>query len=172
MNRALIITGRGVTDREYATLVDVLPAFDYRVDVAVRGNQMVLGEIGIKVIPTMDIPVYTARAYDLLLLPGGAKAMEYLRQDKGVLEYISRHHWDGGVVASICHGAQLLISAKLVRGRKISGYYSIQDDIENAGGIYVDEPAVICERIVTSPHYKYTGQWMRAFLNQVDLWLN
>ena len=67
-------------------------------------------------------------------------------------------------IASTCHGAQLLISAKAVKGRKISGYYSLQDDIVNAGGIYSSEPVVIDENIVSSPHYDYLGEWFEAVL--------
>ncbi len=58
----------------------------------------------------------------------------------------------------------MLISAKIVKGKKISGYYSIKDDIENAGAIYVDAPAVVDGNIVTSPHYKHMGDWMRETL--------
>jgi protease I len=52
----------------------------------------------------------------------------------------------------------------LVRGREISGYYSIKDDINNAGGVYVDAPFVKAGRIVTSPHYKHMGPWMAEVL--------
>lgn len=104
---------------------------------------------------------------DLLVLPGGVKGMEKLRQEHGLIRYIARYYESGGVIASICWAAQLLISAKLVLGRRIAGYYSIADDIENAGGIYVDEPAVVCERIVSSAHYKHLGIWFKAALDEV-----
>ena len=51
-------------------------------------------------------------------------------------------------IACICHGAQLLISAKVTEGRDISGYYSIKDDIVNSGANYVDEPVVVSKNIV------------------------
>ena len=65
------------------------------------------------------------------------------------------------VIACICSGAQLLISAKVVKNKKISGYYSMKDDIENAGAIYTDLPAVIDGKIVTAAHYKDLGPWMK-----------
>ena len=55
-----------------------------------------------------------------------------------------------------------MISAEITEGRKISGYYSIKDDINNSGAIYVDAPAVIDDHIVSSPHYDYMGAWMKA----------
>ena len=67
-------------------------------------------------------------------------------------------------IGCICSGAQLLISAKIVKGRKVSGYYSMMDDIENAGALYTDLPAVIDENLVTTAHYKDLGPWMKAVL--------
>ena len=68
------------------------------------------------------------------------------------------------IIACICSGAQLLISAKVVKGRKISGYYSMEDDLTNAGAIYTDLPAVIDNNIMTTAHYKDMAPWMRAVI--------
>ena len=62
----------------------------------------------------------------------------------------------------------MLISAKVVKDRKIAGYYSMKDDIINSGAIYTDEPAVIDDNIITTAHYKDMGPWMREVIkNQV-----
>jgi len=99
--------------------------------------------------------------YDFLVLPGGVKSLEKLRQEKDVLEFIRQWDVDGKLIASTCHGAQLMISAKITKGRKISGYYSIKDDINNSGAIYVDAPSVSDGNIVSSPHYDHMGAWMK-----------
>ena len=52
-----------------------------------------------------------------------------------------------------------------MKGRKISGYYSIKDDINNAGAVYTDEPAVVDGNIVTTAHYKDLGIWMKTALD-------
>ena len=70
------------------------------------------------------------------------------------------------IIGSICHGAQLLISANVIKGKKISGYYSIKDDIINAGAIYVDAPAVEDNNIISSPHYKFLGDWMKTIISK------
>ena len=70
----------------------------------------------------------------------------------------------GKVIGCICSGAQLLISAKIVNGKKVSGYYSMIDDIVNAGANYVDEPAVVDDKIITTAHYKDMGPWMKKIL--------
>ncbi len=166
-NKAVIITGKLVQDHEFIYPYYRLKEEGFDVDIAVRGKQETQGQIGVKVVPTKDIPELKVADYDVLVIPGGAKCMEYLRQDKEILKFIADFHAAGKVISSICHAAQMLISAKLVKGKKISGYYSIKDDIENAGGIYVDEPAVIDDRIVSTAHYKDLGPWMKATIKEV-----
>ena len=100
--------------------------------------------------------------YDILVIPGGVKALEKLRQESYVLEFVNKWNSLSKPIASICHGAQLLISSRIVAGRQLSGYYSIKDDINNAGGTFVDSPVVYDKNIVSSPHYKYMGPWMKA----------
>lgn len=100
--------------------------------------------------------------YDFLIIPGGVKSLEKLRQEQQVLDFIS--DWDSRnkTIACICHGGQLLISAKITKGRDVSGYYSIKDDLINSGGNFVDAPAVVSNNLVCCPHYKWMGQWMKA----------
>lgn len=98
--------------------------------------------------------------FDLLILPGGVKALEKLRQIQEVLQFIAEWHKRGKVISSTCHGAQLLISAGIVKGRNITGYPSLKDDIVNAGAFYINQDVVIDENIVSSPHYDHMGEWM------------
>jgi len=159
--KALILTGKLATDQEVFYPLYRLDEEGWEVDIAVKGNETVLGEKGIKIEPTILMDGIYLQSYDLLILPGGAKCMEYLRQDQEIIRYISAFT---KTIGSICHGAQLLISAGLVRGRRISGYYSIKDDINNAGGTYVDAPFVTDRGIITSPHYKHLGPWMKEVI--------
>lgn len=164
MKKSLIITGKFVQDVEYVYPFYRLQEAGFKVDVAVKGKETVFGVNGIKVVPTRDIKNIKAGDYDLLVLPGGARCMEYLRQEPEVIKAVAEFHKKGKVIACICHGTQLLISARIVKGKNISGYYSIKDDIENAGAHYSDAPVVVDEKIVTSPHYNYMGDWMRETL--------
>ena len=99
--------------------------------------------------------------FDMLVIPGGVKALEKLRQEKHVLAFIAEWDRRKKVIASTCHGAQLLISAKVVKGRKVSAYYSIEDDVNNAGAQYVNAPVVVDDNLVSSPHYQWMGEWMK-----------
>jgi protease I len=103
--------------------------------------------------------------YDFLVIPGGVKSLEKLRQETQVLEFVNKWNEAGKVIASTCHGAQLLISSRIVEGRKVSGYYSIKDDINNAGALYVDAPAVVDGNLISSPHYKWMGEWMKTAIS-------
>lgn len=166
--RALILTGKLVQDHEFTYPYYRLQEEGYDVDVVVHGDKEVIGAIGVKVTPNKKFSDVKVADYQLLVIPGGAKCMEYIRQDQGFLDMIAEFHKAGKVLSVICHGSQMLISANLVKGRKISGYYSIKDDINNAGGTYVDAPFVTDGRIVTSPHYKHLGPWMKETFAEVN----
>jgi protease I len=165
MKTSVIITGKLVQDHEYIYPYFRLREDDISVDVAVDGGKEVQGQIGSRIIPTMDFETMVKRRFDLVVLPGGAKCMEYLRQDKRVINYIRAHYDKGGVIACICHAIQLLISAKIVAGKTVSGYYSLVDDIENAGAKYLDEPVVVDGSLVTTAHYKDMAPWMKTAID-------
>lgn len=168
MKKAIIITGKFVQDHEYIYPYYRLREAGFKVDVAIKDKEIVFGANGTKVVPTRDIKNLKVKDYDLLVIPGGAKCMEYLRQEKGIINFIAKFDKAGKVIAGICHGSQMLISAKIVKGRRVSGYYSIKDDIENDGAKYVDAPSVVDGKLVTSPHYKYLPQWMKDTLKFFD----
>ena len=88
--KALILTGNLVQDHEFIYPYYRVQEDGYKVDVAVRDKKQVNGIIGVKIIPTKDIPELKVEDYDLLILPGGAKAMEYLRQDDKIIEIIQK----------------------------------------------------------------------------------
>lgn len=168
MKRAVILTGKFVQDVEFTYPFYRLQEAGFKVDVAVRGMETVLGIKGQKVVPTVDIAGLNPKDFDLIVLPGGAMSLEYLRQDQELIKFISDFNALGRPISAICHGSQLLISAKVIKGKRVSGYYSIQDDINNAGATYINEPAVVDGNLITSPHYKHMGDWMRETLRLVQ----
>ena len=104
-----------------------------------------------------------------MVLPGGVKAMEKIRQNKSLIEFIKNFYEinNKNTIACICSGTQLLISAKIIKGKKISGYYSMKDDIINAGATYIDEEVVSDGRIFTTAHYKDMAPWLKAAIDYV-----
>ncbi len=88
--------------------------------------------------------------YDALMLPGGALNADFMRAQPKVLEFIRAMDRAGKPMAVICHAPWELISAGLVRGRTLTSYHTIQDDIRNAGGNWVDKEVVVDGQLVTS----------------------
>jgi protease I len=80
--------------------------------------------------------------YDALLLPGGHISPDFLRQSGRVLDFVRRFDRHGKPVAVICHGPWVLVSAGLVRGRQLTSWPGIADDVRNAGGVWKDEAVV------------------------------
>lgn len=97
-----------------------------------------------------------------VIIPGG-KAPERLRIYPPAVELIKKVNEHGVPIASICHGPQLLISADVVKGRKMTCYKTIVDDLKNAGAIYLDEPVVRDGNIVSSRGPDDIPYWMREF---------
>ena len=169
MDKAIIISGNLAQDHEFIYPYYRLLEADFEVDVCMLEGKPVKGILGTTLPPNKNQPVKTidqikVNDYKLLVLPGGVKAMEKVRQEKKIINFITKFNEMKKIIACICSGAQLLISAKVVKGRKIAGYYSMKDDLVNAGAIYTDKPAVIDDNIITTAHYKDMGPWMREVL--------
>ncbi len=144
---------------------------NFKIDVCINEGKAVKGILGTDIPPNKEqkikkIEEIKTDDYNLLIIPGGVKAMEKVRQNIKIIQFITKFHNEKKIIGCICSGTQLLISAKIVKGKKISGYYSMKDDIINAGAIYTDLPAVIDNRIITTAHYKDMGPWMKAILEQ------
>lgn len=80
--------------------------------------------------------------FDAVLLPGGAMNGDALRMEKKAQEFVQQFDREGKPIAVICHGPWLLISAGMVKGRHMTSYHTIQDDLKNAGVNWVDEVSV------------------------------
>jgi protease I len=91
-----------------------------------------------------------ASNYDALLIPGGVGNPDQLRGDENVVSFVRDFFESGKPVAAICHGPWVLVEAGVVRDRKLTSWPTLQTDIRNAGGNWVDEEVVVDEGLVTS----------------------
>ncbi len=100
----------------------------------------------------VDLTLENASAsdYNALVLPGGVINPDKLRRNKQALAFVNHFFEQKKPVAAICHGPQILISAGVVKGRKMTSFNSIKDDLINAGANWVDEEVVVDEGFVTS----------------------
>jgi protease I len=170
MKRAIIITWERFQDHELIYPYYSLKEHGFEVILMANRVGRIYGDMGCHM--TCDVTTDVLddenkrkeylKNCEVLLIPGGVKALEKVRQEKGVLKFIQE--WDSHkkTIFSICNGAQLMISAGILNGRKISGYYSIDVDIENAGASYSRGPVTVDDNIISSPHYDFMGEWMRT----------
>jgi protease I len=91
-----------------------------------------------------------ANDYDGLVLPGGVANPDFLRMDEDAVAFARAFFEGGKPVAAICHGPWTLVEAGVVRGRTLTSWPSLQTDIRNAGGEWVDEEVHVDEGLVTS----------------------
>ena len=89
-------------------------------------------------------------SFDAVMLPGGALNADALRMEPRARTFVQEFDRTGRPMAIICHAPWLLVSAGLVKGRTLTSYYTIQDDIRNAGGNWVDQEMVQDRNWVTS----------------------
>jgi protease I len=89
-------------------------------------------------------------AIDALVVPGGTVNADRLRMDNQAQDIVRRVMEDKRPLAVICHGPWLLVSAGLARGRKLTSFPSLADDVRNAGGTWIDEEVVVDGNLITS----------------------
>jgi protease I len=108
----------------------------------------------------------TADDFDALLIPGGWSP-DHIRTNKDVQRFVKEFDASKKPMFVICHGPQVLISAQIVRGRTLTGFASIADDIRNAGGLYRDQPVVTDGNWVTSRNPQDIPMFNRGIIEKL-----
>ena len=100
----------------------------------------------------VDLPVSQADpgSFDALVLPGGVANPDALRLDKDAVGFVRTFVESGKPVAAICHAAWSLVEAGVLEGRTLTSWPSVQTDVRNAGGTWVDEEVVVDGNLITS----------------------
>ena len=159
--RALIISADLFEDSELKIPYQFLRELGIHVDIASIKKGTIIGKNGFNVYATMALNEVDPKQYDMLILPGG-KAPSVIRKEVKALE-ISRYFFDQNkLVAAICHGPQILISAGLMEGRIATGYKSIAKELEDAGAIYKDEEVIIDKNLITARQPSDLNAFMKA----------
>ncbi|MBX6755323.1 type 1 glutamine amidotransferase domain-containing protein [Thermorudis peleae] len=112
-------------------------------------REPITGKKGAVLQPDKTIDEVSVDDFDALVIPGGGSP-ENLRIDDRAVAFARQFVESGKLVAAICHGPQLLISAGVLRGRTVTCVNKIRDDVKNAGANYVDQPVVIDGNLITS----------------------
>lgn len=152
--RAVILTADGFEDMEVFFPYFRLLEEGIEVDIAAPQTGVIRGEHGYSLKITKTIDEVEPDSYDLLLIPGGFPdgAPATVRKITKAQQIAKSFFAKNKPVASICHGPWLLVSADLVRGRRLTSYWQdgVPEEIKAAGGIYEDAEVVVDGNLVTS----------------------
>ena len=137
-----ILVGPGYEDLEFWVPLMRLQEEGAEVTVVgIRAHESYVSKSGgLKATAQVGAGEVTADQFDGVIVPGGW-APDKLRRYEGVCALVREAYEQGKVVASICHGGLVLISAGIMRARRATGSLGIKDDLVNAGATWVDEPA-------------------------------
>ncbi|MDP9203574.1 MAG: type 1 glutamine amidotransferase [Gemmatimonadota bacterium] len=119
-----------------------------------------------------EVSKVTARDFDALVLPGGVANPDKLRTNKDAVNFVREFMEADKPVAAICHGPWLLVEADAVRGRTITSWPSLETDIKNAGGAWVDKQVQLDQKLLTSRKPEdlpaFCAQLVALLANSID----
>ncbi len=160
--RILILAGDGFEDVELIYPLHRLKEEGYEVHIASNKKELT-GKHGYTVKVDKLLEEVKPEDYDALVLPGG-RGPERIRIYERAVSIVKHFFEKGKPVAAICHGPQLLISARVTEGRKLTSYPGIKDDLIVAGANWLDEEVVVDGNLVTSRVPSDLYAWMREFV--------
>lgn len=165
--RVLIITDNEFNDTEMFYPHYRFVEEGYEVHVASSEGGDVEGQYGTTVRDTRAIDEIDADDYHVLYLPGG-DAPGTLREHSGVLETVQAFDNDERIIGAVCHGPQVLVSADLVEGRRMSAVAEVGEEISEAGGYFMHETVVTDGHFVTSRLPKDLPSQMREMIGIIE----
>ncbi len=127
------------------------------------GNHVYVGKYGVPAKSDVSFEEIDAEDYDGLLVPGGW-APDKLRRSPDVLEFTRKMMASGKPVGQICHAGWVLVSANVLKGRKVTGSPGIKDDLINAGGLWSDDAVVVDGNLVSAQKPADLPFYTNAFL--------
>jgi protease I len=145
------LIGEGFEDSEFRIPYDRLVKAGYKVDlIGMKKGQEIKGKAGKETVKA-DFAINEVKAddYEGLFIPGGYSP-DHLRIDKRFVQFVKEFDARKRTVAAVCHGPQLLISAGLVKGRTLTAWPTIQDDLRQIGANVKDEAVVVDDNWITS----------------------
>lgn len=157
---------------EFTKPKEALEQVGAQVTVISTGEESLQGmnhaELGNRFMPDLTINDVDFEDYDMLVLPGGAVNADNLRMNTRAREWVQHCIEEGVPLAAICHAPWLLVSADVVDGMKMTSFWTIQDDIRNAGGDWTDRSVVIDTNVITSRKPDDLPQFCDAMIDMLS----
>jgi protease I len=107
------------------------------------------GKYGYPAVADRDARRLSVNDFDAVVIPGGF-APDYLRRNVSLVKFVRQMFQAGKVVAAICHGGWLLVSAGVLPGRRVTSFFAIRDDLKNAGAHWFDREVIRDGNLITS----------------------
>lgn len=149
MGRVLILLEELVEDVEFVYPYLRFKEEGFEVTSAAPQMKEYKGKKGMSFKPDALLKDVVHDNFDCVFIPGGY-APDRLRRYTEVLSLVRRHYEKGKLVCAVCHGPWVLISAKILEGKRVTGFLAIKDDLENAGAFYTGEPVEADRNIITA----------------------
>jgi protease I len=165
--RVLILAGPLFEDVELLYPLYRLREEGAEVVVAGLGERTYHGKKGHPVEVDTDVARVSAGEFHAVVIPGGYLP-DHLRRSERVLELVREVHDQGKPVAAICHAAWVPISAGIAKGRRMTSFSSIRDDVVNAGAEWVDQEVVVDGNLITSREPRDLGAFCRAIIEALE----
>jgi len=124
------------------------------------------GKKGMSFTPDALLKEVLHDSFDCVFIPGGY-APDRLRRYPEVLNLVRRHYEEGKIVCAVCHGPWVLISAKVVEGKRVTGFFAIRDDLENAGAHYTGEEVEVDRNLITATDPSAMLRMMRVVIRKL-----
>ena len=121
----------------------------YLVDTISLKKKEIVSKHGFKILVDKSIFDMFDSLYEIVFIPGGYSP-DKLRANSNILEFVKKNYIEGKIIAAICHGPWVLVSAGILEGKKATGYISIKDDLKNCGAYYEYKKVVIDKNIITA----------------------
>lgn len=169
--RIACIVGGGYEESELNVPMEGLRQAGHEVVlVGERRGEEVAGKHGVEKV-TIDVGIDDARSddFDALFIPGG-HSPDHLRADDRFVDLVEDFDDQGKPIAAVCHGPQLLLTADLVEGRRMTAWETVQVDLSFAGADVVDEPVVVDDNLITSRKPEDLDVFTRELLRVLDTW--
>lgn len=132
-----------------------------------KAGEKYIGKYGVPAVADLAYALVPYTEYDGILVPGGW-APDKIRRFPEVLQILTHMHQEKKPIGQICHAGWVLISAKILQGITVTSTPGIKDDMENAGAIWVDQPAVADGHIISAQRPPDLPDYMKLYLKAFE----
>jgi protease I len=147
--KIMILTAESFQDLEAMYPYYRMKEAGFEVKVAGSDAKVYKGKFGYPLETDGKIEDFMADDFDAVVVPGGW-APDFMRRNKAMVDFVKEMDKKGKIIAAICHAASLLVSADILKGKKMTCFVAVKDDAVNAGANYVDKKVVVDGNLITS----------------------